>query len=220
MLSAVASAVPATLNLGEAFNLDLTVKNAADVLQPIGADELDYSITSMHVGATMDFSSFNQLDMALGGANSYQILLDTSSVGMKTDVLTIASGSQGVQNAIIEIPINYQVVAAGLAGDYNDDGVINAADYTVWRDAIGAGGSLLNDPTPETVDESDYAYWRDHFGISASDGSGSRGAEARVPEPATLGTLLVGLAGVFGLRRGRFSTPKTGYFRFRTSATT
>ena len=30
------------------------------------------------------------------------------------------------------------VVVYQLTGDYNDDGVVDAADYTVWRDAVGS----------------------------------------------------------------------------------
>ena len=30
------------------------------------------------------------------------------------------------------------VVAPGVSGDYNDDGVVDAADYTVWRDHLGS----------------------------------------------------------------------------------
>ena len=57
--------------------------------------------------------------------------------------------------------------AAPLLGDYNEDYSIDAADYTVWRDTLSAGGTELpNDPTEGTVDESDYAYWKAHFGDS------------------------------------------------------
>ena len=38
-----------------------------------------------------------------------------------------------------------------VAGDYNDNGVVDAADYVVWRNA-GAAATLPNDPTPGTVD--------------------------------------------------------------------
>ena len=87
----------------------------------------------------------------------------------------------------------------GLLGDYNDDGTIDAADYTVWRDVLAAGGTeLTNDPTPGTVDESDYAYWKANFG--ATSGSGALAA-ATVPEPSTLA--LVALAiGALVLGRG------------------
>jgi hypothetical protein len=73
-------------------------------------------------------------------------------------------------------------------GDYNGNGIIDAADYTAWRDAVTAGSSsLLNDPTPGTVDESDFAYWRNHFGESVGSGSGSATAHF-VPEPTSLVT--------------------------------
>ena len=54
----------------------------------------------------------------------------------------------------------------GLAGDYNGNNVIDAADYTVWRDAIGGPATLVNDPTPGTVDDTDYQYWKSHFGAT------------------------------------------------------
>jgi hypothetical protein len=50
-----------------------------------------------------------------------------------------------------------------LAGDYNGNGVVDAADYTVWRDSLGGSG-MLNDPTPEIVDQSDYVVWKNAFG--------------------------------------------------------
>jgi GH35 family endo-1,4-beta-xylanase len=79
-----------------------------------------------------------------------------------------------------------------LEGDYDGNGVIDAADYTAWRDALTAGATtLLNDPTPGTVDESDFYYWRDHFGETLEDGAGA-GSAAAVPEPAGALLLLLG----------------------------
>jgi hypothetical protein len=90
--------------------------------------------------------------------------------------------------------------AIGLLGDYNDNGVVDAADYTVWRDAKESGGVLLNDPTPGVIDDSDYVYWRSHFGESLDGGAGSEGAT--VPEPASLGLLMMALvAGAARIRR-------------------
>ena len=37
------------------------------------------------------------------------------------------------------------VEAAILAGDYNNDGIVDAADYTVWRDSLESGTPLLNE---------------------------------------------------------------------------
>ncbi len=92
-----------------------------------------------------------------------------------------------------------------LLGDYNGNGTIDAADYTVWRDALAAGSpSLLNDATPAAVDESDYTYWRAHFGESAGSGAtgGGRLAIAAVPEPASALLLLLAGFGLAWLGRG------------------
>src|SRR5262249_12491269 len=48
-------------------------------------------------------------------------------------------------------------------GDYNDDGVVNAADYTRWRDAMTTNATLPNDSTPGTVTIDDYNVWKAAF---------------------------------------------------------
>jgi hypothetical protein len=75
-----------------------------------------------------------------------------------------------------------------LFGDYNDDGTIDAVDYTVWRNTLESGGSLLHDATPESVAAEDYDYWKAHYGES-SPGSGG----LAVPEPTSL---LLAVAGI------------------------
>jgi hypothetical protein len=77
-----------------------------------------------------------------------------------------------------------------LAGDYNVNGIVDAADYTVWRDRPMGPGILLNDATPGTVSATDYDVWRSHFGQTA----GSGAAQA-IPEPATGFLAVVALAG-------------------------
>jgi hypothetical protein len=69
-----------------------------------------------------------------------------------------------------------------LAGDYNINGVVDAADYTVWRDSPAGPGILANDATPGTISASDYDVWKAHFGQTGGSGSNSNAA---VPEPAT-----------------------------------
>lgn len=77
-----------------------------------------------------------------------------------------------------------------LAGDFNDDGKVDAADYTVWRDGLG---------TEYTQD--DYLDWKNNFGASLGSGAG---AAASVPEPATgLFALLATVLGVVFVRFGR-----------------
>ena len=88
------------------------------------------------------------------------------------------------------------VAPAGVAGDYNDNGIVDAADYVLWRN----GGPLENEvDNPGTVNQADYTAWRARFG----NGTGAGGAlsGSAIPEPATLACLLIAIAGL--LLRGR-----------------
>jgi hypothetical protein len=71
---------------------------------------------------------------------------------------------------------------AGVAGDYNGNGAVDAADYVLWRN----GGPLLNEvDTPGIVNAADYDVWRGVFGNAA--GAGSALDATGVPEPTALG---------------------------------
>ena len=52
------------------------------------------------------------------------------------------------------------------AGDYNGNGVVDAADYTVWRDFFGRTGSGLaaDGDGNGTVNTMDYDFWKSRFG--------------------------------------------------------
>jgi hypothetical protein len=85
-------------------------------------------------------------------------------------------------------------LAAGLPGDYNVDGTVDAADYTVWRDTLGSVTLLAADGSGNhAIDQDDYAVWRDNFGRSEG---GFAAAAIRpvqsttVPEPATMRLLV------------------------------
>lgn len=91
-------------------------------------------------------------------------------------------------------------IEAELLGDYNDDGVVNIADYTVWRDNLGANIVLPNeDPssTPGVVTAEDYSVWKNNFGAGQSGAVSSLGA-APVPEPTSLGLIAL-VASLWGL---------------------
>lgn len=92
------------------------------------------------------------------------------------------------------------ISAAGLPGDYNANGTVDAADYTLWRDTLGApAGTLPNDVDGGVIGMAQYDTWKANFGISSGGGSV---ATIAVPEPATLVLPMLALAG-WCLRRGR-----------------
>jgi hypothetical protein len=92
--------------------------------------------------------------------------------------------------------------AAGVVGDYNGNGIVDAADYTVWRDTLGSTTSLAADGSGNhVVDLADYSVWKTNFGhMAAGKGSGSV-ADAAVPEPSALGLVAWALLAAIALSR-------------------
>lgn len=70
-------------------------------------------------------------------------------------------------------------VAAGLPGDFNADGVVDAADYSVWRDGLGT-----------TYGPADYEDWAANYGATTGGSAGTS-----VPEPVGLSFLAALLVG-------------------------
>lgn len=96
------------------------------------------------------------------------------------------------------------VTPGGLQGDFNGDGVVDAADYTVWRNNLGGDESALggNGNNNGVVDSGDYALWKAHFGQSAP--AALALASTQVPEPASVVWMLgAALAGIATLKRRR-----------------
>jgi hypothetical protein len=76
---------------------------------------------------------------------------------------------------------------SGLLGDYNENGVVDAADYTVWRNKLGQPGSALPNRDPNNsgaINDDDYDSWKANFGATAGAGSVSGTGSNAVPEPA------------------------------------
>jgi hypothetical protein len=95
-----------------------------------------------------------------------------------------------------------------LFGDYNGDHIVNAADYTVWRNNLNSNVSMPNDATPGMVTDADYGVWKMNFGNMSGTGLSSTQI-AVVPEPASL--LLI-LAAAIGTVPGRFITARNLLF--------
>jgi hypothetical protein len=76
-----------------------------------------------------------------------------------------------------------------IAGDYNNNGVVDAADYVIWRNNENTNNVLPNDSIGGTIGTGQYSQWRSHFGQSGGSGLGS---SAAVPEPASAVLLIAG----------------------------
>jgi hypothetical protein len=91
------------------------------------------------------------------------------------------------------------IVPIILFGDYNDDGIVDAADYTVWRNHLGANVALPNedpDQTQGSVTIEDFAVWKSHYGETTPSGGSILqqvfDVDRSIPEPTTTVLLLAG----------------------------
>lgn len=95
--------------------------------------------------------------------------------------LTQAGGTNG-EGTIFSFDPNL------VLGDFNSDGIVDAADYTTWRDSLGSTTSLAADATGNgVIDSADYDIWKLNFGAinPAALGAG-QSPTTSVPEPSTM----------------------------------
>ena len=117
-------------------------------------------------------------------------------------------------NGALDLTFQYQVADGGnhtgtviytttvadlvaVPGDYNHNGLVDAADYTVWRDNLGSGILLPNDDT-SGVGFDDYDRWKSSFGQTARVDAVAivfADSVSAVPEPAAFVLALLTASG-------------------------
>jgi YD repeat-containing protein len=112
-------------------------------------------------------------------------LLKLVDTGSATDAFTVVTNSptNTVFRGVALAPVT------GVPGDYNNNGIVDSADYVLWR----KGGPLQNEvDAPGTVNQADYTAWKARFGSTATSGFASS-----IPEPSALALamLFLGWAG-------------------------
>jgi T5SS/PEP-CTERM-associated repeat protein len=166
-----------------------------DKLDVTGEITLDNTLFGPPMGGTLDVSLVE--DFVPYGTQSFDILDWSGSLsGTFTSIqLPTLGGTLVWDTSQLYINGTLSVTGPALpAGDFNDDGLVDAADYVVWRNEIG---------TPVG-----YEMWRANFGAAAI-GSGATvgrasSVNAAVPESASFALLLTGLTAMtlnFALRQ-------------------
>src|SRR5690606_26407166 len=102
-----------------------------------------------------------------------------------------------------EIALHF-LAATRLAGDFNDDGQVDAADYTVWRNSFGEELDPLTRADADgdgVVTALDYLVWKAHYGRHTGEGAL---LAHQVPEPGAL-AVAVAMVSLAALSRRRRS---------------
>ena len=138
----------------------------------------------------------------------YLIAMRLRMAGLATsDPIYVAFGTPGSSiEALDDAAVPWVTANADtlvLLGDYNKNGAVDAADYTVWRNTLGANGFALagDGDASGVVDAADYEVWREHYGAtSPTVGSGASPFGAEVPETWTCWLAVAAMLSIVGCR--------------------
>jgi hypothetical protein len=137
-----------------------------------------------HVNSTGPFGFVNKGDELRTDFNLYEF----------GGLIPSNTGLLGLELEFMELRLA-NIVPPGIAGDYNEDDKVDAADYVVWRK--NGANPLPNDNGAATA-QARFDLWKANFGEMAMPGGGS----GAVPEPTSW--LLMSLAAaLLGLGRRR-----------------
>jgi hypothetical protein len=125
-----------------------------------------------------------------GGALSLGSPIDPQQLDDETDLIfqfSVApiggSGGAGVLGGV-----QFVRAAAGIPGDFNDNGQVDAADYVVWRKNKDTNNELPNDNMiGGSVGQEHYNLWRANFGAGTGSGTSALAyaTALTIPEPST-----------------------------------
>lgn len=220
ILDHAATAV-ASIRIGGSGNGHLRLNHQA--LLPVNGDlsQSSNGTLQLDIGGTA-IGQFGRLQIAgqaqLGGALQVTLVNGfTPTAGQSFQFLNAAAGvSQTFQQLILpalapglQWDVDYgsrslllSVVSAAIPGDFNRDGLVDAADYIMWRKTSGqqvTPGSGADGNNDGWVDDGDFNVWRTNVGSGSPGGAGSSSGDNAAPEPGfgaymgwATGILLIG----------------------------
>ncbi len=163
---------------------------------PVGSSESLYDASAQNDLSLVIFGSDGTSALAAdGGPGEVESLSGLSLPAAGRYFAQVSGASDNLQLYRLDL----SVALAALAGDFNGDGLVDAADYTVWRDTFGeTGPGLAADANGDlVVNDLDYAAWKQNFGATAANGHALLGLVG-VPEPASLVLALIGALAASG----------------------
>ncbi len=187
----VISGASATLGNGN-VTVQGTTPGTALLIQSGVANAID-DIATMNLfgGGTAGVADQGYVDL---GAGISEVIGSLFLNGVMQPNGTYGATGSGATHVMDEYFAGSGILSVGaliFAGDYNDDGFVDAADYAVWRENVGQpAGSLPNDNTGAPIGDAQYNLWRSNFGNAAGSASGlgtlRQTQGGAVPEPSSI----------------------------------
>ncbi|TWT98070.1 hypothetical protein Pla108_22260 [Botrimarina colliarenosi] len=163
----------------------------------IGGDGTGYLASTGEQGQTVHQMLFNTQFETYGG-NGWLRVLEFLDDGRTVRIRTY-SPFHDLQKTDAANAFEF-TISPLLPGDYNDDGAVDAADYTVWRELRGEpveAWSRADGNGDGFIDDDDLAVWRDHYGAVRN------GSVSATPEPSGTAIVAVGASLLMRRRRSR-----------------
>ena len=119
---------------------------------------------------------------------SFNILHAAGGIDGTFDTANLPALAGGLYFNLAYTPTAIYLSVAGIPGDYNKSGTIDAPDYVLWRKTISQSGPALaaDGNNNGTIDPADFTIWRTNYGAQAASSSSSANLAGTIPEPTSV----------------------------------
>ncbi len=167
-----------TLETGSLLEIDILSTDALDQVSATGSMNLQGDLS---VSASSGF---------LPNVGDSYLIASASALNGKFDTTSLPNLPAGMMWQVQYGTLDVSLLVT-ITGDYNGDGFVNAADYTVWRDSLGQPVSLgtgADGNGDGMVTSADFEVWKNNFGASVALSL----SYVSVPEPSSVLTTAFG----------------------------
>jgi hypothetical protein len=171
------------LSIVLAWNIAITDSNPGNSFSP------------SHSLANLDLDLFNSTDVYLGElVDSSESTVDNVEHIYLTDLDPGTYTLRMTTSATRDFGLAWRLsnVAPGVSfGDYNNNGTVDAADFTIWQDTLGSLLDLRADGDGNgVIGQADYVVWENGFGMPVP-ASATASTTMAIPEPESWTLCLV-----------------------------
>ena len=182
----------------------VTINQAAGQVDPANVSPINFTVvfsepvTDFATGdVTLSGTAGATTATVTGSGTTYNVAISGTTANGTVVASLLAGAAHDAANnpSLASTSTDNTVTFSSLPlGDYNQDGTVDAADYTVWRDSLGANVAAFAGADGSgngVVDQADYGVWKANFGAVATGAGGAAIAVASSNDELSEGLPLV-----------------------------